>query len=293
MESGVKRGAAANGASRPSGACGAGTLYVVSTPIGNLADLSGRAITTMKEVGAVLAEDTRHSRPMLERYGVATPLVAYHEHNEAVATPKMVERLLAGESLALISDAGTPLLSDPGARLVRAALEASVKVTPVPGPSAMLAALVVSGLAADRFTFFGFLPRRGRERSDVLAEITGLMHTAVLYEAPARVAKTLADLVAAGTGDREAVVARELTKQFEECRRGTVRSLHASYEVKGPRGEVVLVIAGGVQREPDEMALRARARALREAGLSARDVARVLNEEGNAPRNLAYRLAHE
>jgi 16S rRNA (cytidine1402-2'-O)-methyltransferase len=282
-----------NGAGDPLHGAGMGTLYVVSTPIGNLGDLSERAVNTLKEVRAVLAEDTRHSRPLLAHYGVATPLVAYHEHNEAAATPKMVARLLAGESLALISDAGTPLLSDPGARLVRAALEASVKVTPVPGPSAVLAALVVSGLAADRFTFFGFLPRRGRERSEVLAEIAGLMHTAVLYEAPARVATTLAELAARGAGDREAVVARELTKQFEECRRGTVRSLHASYDVKGPRGEVVLVIAGGAERKLDETALRARARSLREAGLSARDVARVLNEEANAPRNLAYRLAHE
>jgi 16S rRNA (cytidine1402-2'-O)-methyltransferase len=293
MEGRVRSGAAANGAGDPSSCVASGTLYVVSTPIGNLADLSARAVTTLKNVRAVLAEDTRHSRPLLEHYGVATPLVAYHEHNEAAATPKMLARLRAGESLALISDAGTPLLSDPGARLVRAALEASVKVTPVPGPSAVLAALVVSGLAADRFTFFGFLPRRGRQRSEVLTEIAGLLHTAVLYEAPTRVATTLADLAAAGAGDREAVVARELTKQFEECRRGTVRSLHASYEVTGPRGEVVLVIAGGVQREPDEAALRARARSLRETGLSARDVARVLNEEANAPRNLAYRLAHE
>lgn len=289
----MKDHAAASGASDASNGLGPGTLYVVSTPIGNLADLSERAVSTLKAVRAVLAEDTRHSRPLLDRYGVATPLVAYHEHNEAAATPKLLARLLSGESLALISDAGTPLLSDPGARLVRAALEASVKVAPVPGASALLAALVASGLATDRFTFFGFLPRRGRERSEALAEIAGSMHTVVLYEAPARVAATLAELAAAGAGDREAVVARELTKQFEECRRGTVRSLHASYEGKAPRGEVVLVIAGGGQREPDETALRARARSLREAGLSARDVARVLNEEANAPRNLAYRLAHE
>ncbi len=270
-----------------------GTLYVVSTPIGNLADLSPRAVQTLGAVGAVLAEDTRHSRPMLERQGVSTPLIAYHEHNEAKTTPKLVARLLAGESLALISDAGTPLLSDPGARLVRAAIEARVRVTPVPGPSALLAALVGSGIAADRFTFFGFLPRKGRERAVALAAIVALTHTAVVYEAAPRVAGTLEELAAAGAAERQAVVARELTKQFEEFRRGTVQSLGESYEKEAPRGEVVLVIAGGTPAQPDEAVLRERARALRAEGLSARDVARVLSEEANAPRNLAYRVAHE
>jgi 16S rRNA (cytidine1402-2'-O)-methyltransferase len=270
-----------------------GTLYVVSTPIGNLADLSPRAVQTLGTVGAVLAEDTRHSRPLLERQGVSTPLIAYHEHNEAKATPKLVARLLAGESLALISDAGTPLLSDPGARLVRAAIEARVRVTPVPGPSALLAALVGSGIAADRFTFFGFLQRKGRERSAAIATIVALTHTAVVYEAAPRVAGTLEELAAAGAAERQAVVARELTKQFEEFRRGTVQALGESYEKEAPRGEVVLVIAGGTPAQPDEAVLRERARALRAEGLSARDVARVLSEEANAPRNLAYRMAHE
>ena len=270
-----------------------GTLYVVSTPIGNLADLSPRAVQTFGAVGAVLAEDTRHSRPLLQRHGVLTPLIAYHEHNEAIATPKLVARLLAGESLALISDAGTPLLSDPGARLVRAAIEARVRVTPVPGPSALLAALVGSGIAADRFTFFGFLPRRGRERAAAVAAIVALTHTAVVYEAAPRVAGTLAELGAAGAADRQAVVARELTKQFEEFRRGTVQSLAGSYGNEAPRGEVVLVIAGGTPAPPDEAVLRERARELRAQGLSARDVARVLSEEAHAPRNLAYRVAHE
>jgi 16S rRNA (cytidine1402-2'-O)-methyltransferase len=270
-----------------------GTLYVVSTPIGNLADLSPRAVQTLGTVGAVLAEDTRHSRPLLERQGVSTPLIAYHEHNEAKTTPKLVARLLAGESLALISDAGTPLLSDPGARLVRAAIEARVRVTPVPGPSALLAALVGSGIAADRFTFFGFLPRKGRERRAALAGIVALTHTAVVYEAAPRVAGTLEELAAAGAAERQAVVARELTKQFEEFRRGTVQSLGESYEKEAPRGEVVLVIAGGTPAPPDEAVLRERARALRAEGLSARDVARVLSQEANAPRNLAYRVAHE
>jgi 16S rRNA (cytidine1402-2'-O)-methyltransferase len=250
-------------------------------------------VETLGAVAAVLAEDTRHSRPLLERYGIATPLVAYHEHNEAKATPALVARLEGGESLALISDAGTPLLSDPGARLVAAAIAAGIRVSPVPGASALLAGLVASGIVADRFTFYGFLARKGKERAVALGEIAALTHTAVLYEAPTRVAETLAALAAAGAGTREAVVARELTKRFEEFRRGTVGALAESYQEVAPRGEVVLVIAGGNTPEPDEATLRERARSLRERGLSARDVARVLSEEAHAPRNLAYRLAHE
>ncbi len=271
----------------------AGTLFVVSTPIGNLGDLSERAIATLRSVNAVLAEDTRHSRPLLERHGVAAKLVAYHEHNEAKTTPLLVARLVGGESFALISDAGTPLISDPGSRLVRAAIDAGVAVAPVPGASALLAALVGSGLDAERFTFFGFLARKGRARTEAVAAIGALAHTAVLYEAPARVGETLADLATAGAGDRQAVVARELTKQFEEFRRGTVRVLAESYMNEAPRGEVVLVIAGAEPIVLDEDALRIRARALRADGLSARDVVRVLTEEAQAPRNLAYRLAHE
>jgi 16S rRNA (cytidine1402-2'-O)-methyltransferase len=271
----------------------AGTLYLVSTPIGNMSDLSARAIETFGAVSAVLAEDTRHSRPLLEKHGVSTSLIAYHEHNEAKATPALVARLLAGESFALISDAGTPLLSDPGSRLVRAAIDAGITVSPVPGASALLAALVASGIVADRFTFFGFLERKGKERTTAIREIAALTHTAVLYEAPARVGDTLAALAMAGAGAREAVVARELTKQFEEFRRGTVEALAESYRETAPRGEVVLVIAGAETPEPDEATLRERARALRDEGLSARDVARVLSEESHAPRNLAYRLAHE
>ena len=271
----------------------AGTLHVVSTPIGNMSDLSARAVETLGAVAAVLAEDTRHSRPLLERHGIATPLVAHHEHNEAKTTPLLVARLAAGESLALISDAGTPLLSDPGARLVRAVIDAGIAVSPVPGASALLAALVGSGISADRFTFFGFLARKGRERTAAIAEIAGLTHTAVVYEAPARVGDTLGALSSAGAGERHAVVARELTKQFEEVRRGNVRSLEESYLKAPTRGEVVLVVEGATAAEPDETVLRGRARELRAQGLSAREVARVLTQESRAPRNLAYRLAHE
>lgn len=276
------------------GSVGPGTLFVVSTPIGNMGDFSFRAVETLREVSAVLAEDTRHTVHLLQRYGLTTPLVPYHEHNEAKSTPALVARLLAGESLALVSDAGTPLLSDPGARLVRAATDAGVRVSPVPGASALLAALVSSAIDADRFTFLGFLARRGKERSATVGEIVALRHAVVLYEAPSRVADTLAELAAAGAGDRAATVARELTKQFEEVRRGTVAELAAYYDDVPPRGEVVIVIAGAAAPEgASEAQLRARAGELRAEGRSARDVAAALVAELGAARNLAYRIATE
>lgn len=270
-----------------------GRLYVVSTPIGNLGDFSARAVEVLRTVSAVLAEDTRHSRHLLEHYEIATPLSPYHEYNEARETPRILERLRAGESFALVSDAGTPLLSDPGARLVRAAVDAEIAVVPVPGASALLAALVASGIDVDRFTFFGFLPRKGRERTQAVDAVIELAHTAVLYEAPGRVGDTLAELERRGAGEREVVVARELTKQFEEMRRGTVGELARYYADAPPRGEVVLVLAGRGPSSPDEGAARERARALRQGGASARDVARALVEEHGLARNAAYRLAHE
>ena len=270
------------------------TLYVVSTPIGNLGDLTFRAVEVLRGAQVIVAEDTRHSRHLLDRYQVTTPVEAYHEHNEARATPALVARMAAGGAVALISDAGTPLLSDPGARLVRAAIDAGIPVVPVPGASALLAALVASGLSAERFTFFGFLPRKGRDRAVAVRDAVALPHTAVLYEAPPRVAATLDDLAAAGAAERRAVVARELTKQFEEVRRGTVRELAAYYQATPPRGEVVLVLDGSpAPATADEATMRERAAELRGGGADARTIVAALTEELGAPRNLAYRLAHE
>jgi 16S rRNA (cytidine1402-2'-O)-methyltransferase len=267
----------------------AGRLFVVSTPIGNLGDFSFRAVDVLRSVVLVLAEDTRHSRALLDRYDIATPMASYHEHNEAKTTPRLVDRLAAGEDLALITDAGTPLLSDPGQRLVQAAITAGIQVVPVPGASALLSALVASGLDVDRFTFFGFLPRKGKERMARLDEIASSPHTAVLYESPGRVADSLLEL-ANRAGDRPAVVARELTKQFEELQRGTLESLRAYYTKTPPRGEVVILIAGAPPAAPDETLLQDEARALRARGLSVRDVVAELTKRG-APRNLAYRIA--
>ncbi|HET7586402.1 MAG TPA: 16S rRNA (cytidine(1402)-2'-O)-methyltransferase [Gemmatimonadaceae bacterium] len=270
-------------------------LYIVSTPIGNLSDLSARALDTLRSAALVLAEDTRHTRHLLQHFGITTPLQSVHEHNEARVSPALVERLCAGETFALVSDAGTPLLSDPGARLVRAAIDAGVPVLAVPGASALLAALVVSGIGAERFTFEGFLPRRGSARAAALRAVVESPITVVLYEAPGRVAGTLAELAAAGAAERQAAVARELTKQFEETRRGTVAELAEYYANGPPRGEVVVVIAGAppTPLSASEETLRERARAWRAEGMTPRDVARRLAGEMNAPRNVAYRLAHE
>ncbi|HEY9228831.1 MAG TPA: 16S rRNA (cytidine(1402)-2'-O)-methyltransferase [Gemmatimonadaceae bacterium] len=266
----------------------------MSTPIGNMGDFSFRAVEMLKSVRAILAEDTRHTRHLLDRYEIATPMISYHEHNEAKMTPQLVARLAAGESFALVSDAGTPLISDPGSRLVRAAASADIAIVPIPGPSALLAALVASGLEAGKFTFFGFLTRSGSERRAALDEISSLRHTAVLYEAPNRLAATLAELEQRGSGNRPAVVAREMTKQFEEVRRGTVSELRAYYEEQPPRGELVLLIGAGPEAAaPDEEVVRERVRALRTSGMSSRDIAASVAQELGVPKRVAYRMAQE
>ena len=270
-----------------------GTLYVVSTPIGNMGDFSFRAVEVLKSVSLILAEDTRHTRHLLDRYEIRTPTSAHHEHNEAARTPGLVKRLERGDDLALVTDAGTPLLSDPGWRLVRAAADAGIRVTPVPGASALLAALVSSALNTDRFTFFGFLPRRGRERDETIDELLGLRYTSVLYEAPTRLVGTLAELESRGARDRFAAVAREMTKQYEEVRRGTVSELRAYYEERPPKGEVVVVLAGCEPTKPSETAVKDRARALRREGASVRDTAAALAQELGVARNEAYRIARE
>jgi 16S rRNA (cytidine1402-2'-O)-methyltransferase len=271
----------------------AGTLFLVSTPIGNLGDMSHRAVEVLSSAALIIAEDTRHSRRLLDHYKIATPLSSYHEHNEAKETPRLVARLQTGDSIALISDAGTPLISDPGSRLVDAAVAAGVPVVPIPGPSAVMAALVASGMSLERFTFFGFLPRKGKERTEMIADVVASQATSVLFEAPSRVGATLEALVEAGAGERAAVVARELTKQFEEFKRGTVADLSRIYKDADPRGEVVLVIAGAPRPIVTEHELSDAAAQLRASGKAPRDVMDHLVSALGAPRNLAYKIAHE
>jgi len=271
---------------------GAGTLYVVSTPIGNLNDMTYRAVEVLSSAALIVAEDTRHSRRLLDHFRIATPVSSYHEHNEAKETPRLIARLRAGDSIALISDAGTPLISDPGSRLVRAALDAGIAVVPVPGASSVMAALVASGMSLERFAFFGFLPRKGAERRDAINDVVSSRATSVLFEAANRVGATLGELVKSGAGEREAVVARELTKQFEEFKRGTIADLEKIYSDTEPRGEVVLVIAAAVERAVTEEELNSAARELRASGKEPREVMQHLVASLGASRNVAYRIAH-
>lgn len=231
-------------------------LYVVATPIGNLGDISIRALKTLAAADGILAEDTRVTRNLLAHYGVTTPLTAYHEHSNEALRERLIGRIRDGQALALVSDAGTPLVSDPGYRLVEAAIAEGLPVVPIPGASAALAALVVSGMPTDRFFFEGFLPARSGGRRTRLGELAGIPGTLVLYEAPHRVAESLAD-AAAILGPRPAVVARELTKLFETVRRGTLVELAQAYgQEDKPKGEIVILVApaSAASREADTRA---------------------------------------
>lgn len=219
----------------------AGTLYLVATPIGNLADITHRALQVLRDVDLIACEDTRHTRKLLQHYGIDTNTVSYHEHNEQQRANELVELLKQGSSVAVVSDAGTPAISDPGFRLVRAAIENDITIVPVPGPSALIAALIAAGLPANRFFFDGFLPARTGARRARLSELRAVPGTLIFYEAPHRLTASLKDAYEV-LGEREAVVARELTKLHEEIRRGRLRELAEYYSTVEPRGEIVLLI---------------------------------------------------
>jgi 16S rRNA (cytidine1402-2'-O)-methyltransferase len=225
---------------------GAGRLYVVATPIGNLGDLSARARTTLETCSVIAAEDTRHTGTLLKAFGIATPLVSLHEHNEAARTPELLERMLRGAAIALVSDAGTPAISDPGFELVRAAAAAGLEIIAVPGPCAAVAALSVGALPTDRFCFEGFLPARGAARRARLQQLGAEPRTLVFYESPHRVRDTLADCAAAFGAARPATVTRELTKLHETIYRGTLEQLtaRAVSDADFTRGEIVLLVGG-------------------------------------------------
>ena len=268
----------------------AGTLHVVATPIGNLADLSPRALDTLRAVDAICAEDTRHTRRLLAHFGVDRPLLALHEHNEAEVAARLVARLAAGESLALVSDAGTPLVSDPGFRLVSAAREAGIRVSPVPGPSAIIAALSVAGLPSDRFTFEGFLPAKASARRERLASLAGETRTLVFYESSHRIADALADCVAAFGAERPAVLARELTKLFETVLDGRLGELQAAVEADANqrKGEFVLLV-GGVGDDAEAKVVQGRLLyAKLAAHLPPSTAAKLAAEISGAPRKELY-----
>lgn len=237
-----------------------GVLYVVATPIGNLADLGRRAIEVLSEVDVIAAEDTRHTRKLLNHYNIKTAVLSCHEHNEARVSGELVQRLCRGDSVALVSDAGTPLISDPGFPLIQAARQAGIRVSPIPGPSAAIAALSVSGLASDHFFFEGFLPQKGAARRKRLAALKDIPATLILYESPHRIRDTLTDVVAEFGADHPLVLARELTKLYESVQAGTAGELlqWCDQQPQQVKGEMVLVLAAA-RAEPaggDQAALR-------------------------------------
>ena len=265
----------------------AGRLYVVATPIGNLSDVTLRAIRVLGDADVIAAEDTRTTRKLLTQHGIRTPLVAYHEHNEAVRTPELLGRLTSGETVALVSESGTPSISDPGYRLVHGAIEARIAVEPVPGPSAILAALVVSGLPTDAFVFEGFLPRRAGERRRRLDALASEPRTLVLFEAPHRLDATVADMLEA-LGDRRVALCRELTKMHEEVRRSTLSELAASIRRRPAKGEIVLVLEGAREAADDIEGAVAEVLERTQAGASMREATRSVAAERGVSRRALY-----
>ncbi len=267
-----------------------GLLYIVATPIGNLEDITLRALRVLKEADLIAAEDTRHTLNLLNYYGIKTPLTSYHEHNEQSKAQSLVERLLRGESIALVSDAGTPAISDPGYRLVLGAIAAGIKVTPIPGASALAAVMSSSGLPSGRFIFEGFLPGKKQERRRRLSALRNETRTLVFYEAPHRLKDSLSDMREL-IGDRQIVIAREMTKVHEEFCRGPVSEVQLRLENREIRGEITLVVQGFSAEAPiSEATLEADILRLRRDGLHVKAIAEVLSEQYGYSKKAIYRL---
>jgi 16S rRNA (cytidine1402-2'-O)-methyltransferase len=264
-------------------------LYLVATPIGNLGDITLRALAVLARADLICCEDTRHSRTLLAHFAIDRPLRAYHEHNADAERPRLLAMLAQGRTVALISDAGTPLVSDPGFKLVRACIEAGHRVTSLPGASAVLAALVGSGLPTDQFHFAGFLPVREGQRRTRIAELGALPSTVVLFEAPNRLAASLADIADVLGAERPLAVARELTKRFEETHRGTAAEVAAWAASEPPRGEVVILLAPPVRHEATDAEIEAAlAPLIAEAGV--KDAAKFVAARLGVPRSRAYAI---
>jgi 16S rRNA (cytidine1402-2'-O)-methyltransferase len=266
-------------------------LYIVATPIGNLEDITLRALRVLKEVDVVAAEDTRHTQILLSHYDIHTPLTSYHEHNEKTKSQQLVTRLVRGQNVALVSDAGTPAISDPGFRLIAQAIRAGVRIIPVPGASALTAVLSASGLPTDRFVFEGFLPARKTQRRERLQTLRDETRTLIFYEAPHRLKDTLGDIREL-LGNREAVLAREVSKIHEEFLRGPVSELVLALGSGDIRGEVTLIISGssGLPGVSEDR-LKAEILELKGKGLRVKEIAEVLGEKFGYPKKEIYRLA--
>jgi 16S rRNA (cytidine1402-2'-O)-methyltransferase len=269
----------------------AGILYVVATPIGNLEDVTLRAIRVLKEVSLIAAEDTRHTQILLSRYDIHTPLTSYHEHNERTKAQPLVERLVRGENIALLSDAGTPAISDPGYRLVVEAVRAGVRIMPLPGPSAMAAVLSASGLPTDRFVFEGFLPAKKQERQAKLQALRSETRTLVCYEAPHRLKESLVDMRLI-LGDREIVIGREVSKVHEEFLRGMIGEIIVQLADRELKGEITIVVrgsTGGLQVAEEE--LRAAIRQLAAAGMGVKAISEFLSQRYQLSKRKIYQMA--
>jgi 16S rRNA (cytidine1402-2'-O)-methyltransferase len=268
-----------------------GTLYIVATPIGNLEDITLRALRVLKEVDLLACEDTRQTHKLLNHFGISKPAVSYHDHNEAARTPEILEKLEAGLNIALVSDAGTPLLSDPGFRLVNAAIAANIMVVPIPGPAAAITALAASGLATDAFRFCGFLPPKSTQRRKVLEPLRSESCTLVFYESPHRILDALED-VAAVMANRRVVLARELTKLHEEFLRGTAAELRTQLEARpSVKGEFTLLIAkpeGTTQA--DDTPVEDAVQALEDQGVARMDAIKQVARARGMSKGEVYRL---
>jgi len=262
-------------------------LLVCATPIGNLEDITLRALASLRDADIVLCEDTRHTRGLLERHGIDARLLSYHEHNEAARTAELLPRLEAGERIALVSDAGMPGVSDPGARIVRAALEAGIEVTVLPGPSAVETALVASGLLGERYEFLGFLPRGAKALGELWESLADRRWPVVAFESPQRLPATLRSLAAFDPA-RPVAVCRELTKRFEEVVRGTASDLAERF-AEPPKGELTLVVGAGEERVPDDEAALAAVTELVDAGVARKQAAELVARLTGVPRNTLYR----
>ena len=268
-----------------------GLLYVVATPIGNLEDISLRALRILKEVDLIAAEDTRHTRNLLSHYDIRTALTSYHEHNEKTQAAKLVEKLRRGEKIALVSDAGTPAISDPGYRLVVEALRSGILVTPVPGPSAVVTVLSASGLPTDRFVFEGFLPAKKQERESRLQSLRAEGRTVVLYEAPHRLKESLTDMLTI-LGDREIVVAREVSKIHEEYLRGTIGEIMSQLGEREVKGEITVVVHGSTGESPvSEEELKAEIHRLADGGVGVKQISELLGTRYRLAKREVYQLA--
>ena len=269
----------------------AGILYVVATPIGNLEDISLRALRILKEVDLIAAEDTRHTRNLLSHYDIRTALTSYHEHNEKTQAEKLVEKLRRGEDIALVCDAGTPVISDPGYRLVVEALSAGLRVIPLPGPSAVATVLSASGLPTDRFIFEGFLPAKKQERETRLQSLRAESRTMVFYEAPHRLQESLAAMRRI-LGDRDIVVAREVSKIHEEFLRGTLNEVIAELAERDVKGEITVVVHGSSGESPvSEEELKAEIRRLAAGGVGVKQISELLGTQYRLAKREVYQLA--